>query len=708
MNRTQFLILVLFLLCVIPIQKPVFSAPDRVLSKRIVFQKLVSSTDFDFKPTSDKGFVFLGSIDTKEPLQLEDIVLIKTSSEGEVLWSKQYQGIIEQGGREVIETHDKGFAICGYDRDQVLLIKTDSDGNLLWNRTYGRNGMVEEGSYIVQTSDLGYLVLGRRKEVGKTSTYMLKTSPDGVLEWSKAFGNIPDGKGLVSADDEGYLFVSGNSLVKISPDGEKLWTKEYKTYEFFKDPSLVLNSIDKTKDGYYLFGHAMHHGLFTLDEGDYGSHVLIKTDFLGNETWQRLYGNPDILTNYNIKAHSTFEGGAIFSDHANVLLKTNSIGDIEWSKSVALMNNTIARQTQGAGYAVAGLEPVTRGYQLYLYVFEPDYLELKIESMYGETSGSGFYGKGNNTQFSVFPEIFEISEGNRAVFKRWVSIVQEGYNGPDNPGQLTIQENIQETANWELQYYLDFSSSNGGKVSQSSDWYSENKIIQLESIPDPGYEFFRWEDEFSNIISMKPILSLNINQTLRLHSVFRLIYHELKIQSLYGNTWGDGSYLDGENVSFGVEPSIIVLWGTKHIFSGWECYPSPCEIMENTAISIKEDTIIEATWKDQHSFNLSADTGGSFNYESGWYDDGTSILLEVHISPGYEFIGLYNSEGNLISTQDSMPLIIDRPINVHARLEKTPVPVTRNQQINMLIIILVILLATRMLIKMRPRRRLLV
>ena len=148
------------------------------------------------------------------------------------------------------------------------------------------------------------------------------------------------------------------------------------------------------------------------------------------------------------------------------------------------------------------------------------------------------------------------------------------------------------------------------------------------------------------------------------------------------------------------------LYVTKHIFSGWECFPSSCEILENTTISIKENTIIEAVWRDEHYLNLSADAGGSFNYESGWYDDGTSIFLEVSVSPGFDFIGLYNSDGDLISTQDSMPIILDRPIDIYARLETTPAPASRNQLIRFAVIILVILLATWMLIRMRPRRRL--
>jgi len=95
-----------------------------------------------------------------------DVYLIKTDSLGEVLWTKTYGGIENDGGRVIRRSYDGGFIIAGYTESfdpgvcNIYLIKIDSLGDIIWTRTYG--GIIANSSYSVKnTIDNGYIIAGK-------------------------------------------------------------------------------------------------------------------------------------------------------------------------------------------------------------------------------------------------------------------------------------------------------------------------------------------------------------------------------------------------------------------------------------------------------------------------------------------------------------------------------------------------------------------
>ena len=101
-----------------------------------------SNRGFSVQQTNDGGYVVAGTIQdtTTDPVHL---YLIKTNSTGDTLWTKSYGSTGNAYGYSVKQTNDNGFIIAGsidslgaggYD---VLLIKTNSIGDTLWTKTYG-------------------------------------------------------------------------------------------------------------------------------------------------------------------------------------------------------------------------------------------------------------------------------------------------------------------------------------------------------------------------------------------------------------------------------------------------------------------------------------------------------------------------------------------------------------------------------------------
>ncbi len=103
------------------------------------------------------------------------ISLSYITANGDVLWEK-LAGVAGAAGHGIIECHDGGFGIVGtyasptqifvypydlptYDSD-LYLIRTDTQGNTLWGREYGGEFTAEGGTAILQLADGSFLLAG--------------------------------------------------------------------------------------------------------------------------------------------------------------------------------------------------------------------------------------------------------------------------------------------------------------------------------------------------------------------------------------------------------------------------------------------------------------------------------------------------------------------------------------------------------------------
>ena len=142
--------------------------------------------------TSDGGYIILGTTETYAD-EGYDIWMIKTDLNGNELWSKNYNGDLWDWGYYVRQTDDGGYIITGCTGDintdwNVWLIKTDSNGNLTWSKNYGEtNGPFDVGHSVEQTQDGGYILIGYTYSYGAGSSdvWLIKTNNLGDTTWTK-------------------------------------------------------------------------------------------------------------------------------------------------------------------------------------------------------------------------------------------------------------------------------------------------------------------------------------------------------------------------------------------------------------------------------------------------------------------------------------------------------------------------------------------
>lgn len=253
-----------------------------------------SSDDYgnSVQQTNDSGFIITGKTSSFGAGGY-DVYLVKTAADGNLQWAKTYGGTNWESGMSVKQTSDDGFIITGNTNsygagtNDVYLIKTAADGTLQWDKTFGGTN-VDYGNSVQITNDDGFIITGMTGSFGAGSedVYLLKTASDGTLLWTKTFGNTGNewGFSVKQTNDSGFIIVGQTGLnptgasvylLKSSSDGTLQWSKTYAGSMYAE----IGYCVQQTNDGGYIISGS------TVSFASSGSYVyLIKTNSTGNSS----------------------------------------------------------------------------------------------------------------------------------------------------------------------------------------------------------------------------------------------------------------------------------------------------------------------------------------------------------------------------------------------------------------------------------------
>jgi Zn-dependent protease len=144
--------------------------------------------------------------------------LIKTDSDGQLIWEKDLGGSGISFGYGIAEMDDGGLVLSGYTNsignggNDIYAARTDASGNLLWERAYG--GSLEEigGSVFVLEDGLIFGGHSASLDPNYNRIFVVRTDLNGTVVWSGAYGPDVDVSGSIGVFlSEGGFLVIGNT-----------------------------------------------------------------------------------------------------------------------------------------------------------------------------------------------------------------------------------------------------------------------------------------------------------------------------------------------------------------------------------------------------------------------------------------------------------------------------------------------------------------
>jgi len=283
-----------------------------------------SSNFFELQVLEDNGFIAFGNTyasdgdfpDNHSPGK-SDLMLVRTDSLGQKIWSKSYGSPGSDFPSSFMVTKDKGYLLCGYSNaeggdipnhygtgfsDDIIIIKTDSLGNILWSKNLGTSGddgpisnplEMDRGYYILNLACIGddhdmAGVTGDIKKRWLVKMDSLGNIIDENIIVSENDLHLTSGTTMLAVGDLIYHCTSSNSATTLFEDVEGIGG------EF--DGALAVFNKDLDFIDLKVFGGTGADFLDKLIQDEYGNLFLLG---LSKSTDGDLPGNYNLGENYD-------------------------------------------------------------------------------------------------------------------------------------------------------------------------------------------------------------------------------------------------------------------------------------------------------------------------------------------------------------------------------------------------------------------------
>jgi len=169
--------------------------------------------------TSDGGYIVAGNT-YSFGAGGNDIWALKLSSTGIIDWQRTYGGTGSDAALSIEQTIDGGYIIAGSSKSfaagvsDIWILKLSSTGTIDWQNTYGGSNTDDGALSIQQTSDGGYIVVDYTYTfgAGDNDIWVLKLSSTGTIEWQRTYGGSGwDSPSFIQQTSDGGFIVVGHT-----------------------------------------------------------------------------------------------------------------------------------------------------------------------------------------------------------------------------------------------------------------------------------------------------------------------------------------------------------------------------------------------------------------------------------------------------------------------------------------------------------------
>ena len=324
-------------------------------------------------------------------------------SQPSIQWQKSLGGLSLDYAYSIKQTNDGGFIVAGqsssndgnvsgnHGNADYWVVKLNDTGTIEWQKSLGGTGL-EYVRSIQQTNQGGYIVAGYSESNdgdvsgnhGGLDYWVVKLTSNGTIEWQKSLGGTgyDFALSIQQTNDGGYIVagssyssdgdVSGNHgggdywVVKLTNLGSIVWSKS-----LGGSGSDEANFIQQTNDGGYIVAGTSYSndGNVSGNHGG-GDYWVVKINSIGTIEWQKSIGGGASEEafciqqmndgGYIVAGESNSSDGDVSGNHGSFdcwFVKLTNLGAIEWQKSIGGSGNDVAwyiQQTNDGGFIVAG------------------------------------------------------------------------------------------------------------------------------------------------------------------------------------------------------------------------------------------------------------------------------------------------------------------------------------------------------------------
>jgi hypothetical protein len=446
------------------------------------------------KHTADGGYILGGFSDSpaygdksQASQGLEDFWIIRTDSNGNKQWDKDFGGSDKDDLISLEVTADGGFILGGYSRSGISgdksqasqgeydywMVKTNSNGNKQWDARFG--GSANDFLTVIhQTTDGGYILGGytvsdvdgdvTQAKVGQEDYWIVKTDAGGVKQWDKRFGgtNEDNLQSLVQTVDGGYLLAGASYsgangdktqtskgsadfwVVKTDSNGVKQWDKSYGG-----DTIDYCNAVIATTDnGFLLGGYSFSEIGGDKSQRSRGDqdYWVVKIDASGTLQWEKTFGG--IFGGYEILTTllQCFDGGFLLTgysaspssgDKSQTSQSSPIPGEDYWFVKIDSSGNYLwDARLGGDGYDLcyAALENADHGFSLGGYSQSLASGDKSQDTK--DISGTGDYWMIKTTPAGIIPNIYAGTIAPDSLMQGDALTVPYTVNGTFIPGNI--------------------------------------------------------------------------------------------------------------------------------------------------------------------------------------------------------------------------------------------------------------------------------